>query len=477
MPQLPSYLLSVLRLKVEGYSNQAIAGELGYSLLTVETYVKRTIQFLRDSGLWDAHFSPRTGLMVCGKRYLAALDAPSLGDQYDVVTISPHHTNGMDSHGAEPRSESPLLTPDQVEADLRRITADPFEIGIREILLANHYYRDWHCTEAIPIFQRAEHLLGSATNLAAKAACSTAQMYIELGDLHSAKAKITAAQSTYESIADPEIRIEMQHINGWIDYSLGNLHQAKSWYCESLRLAAQSGIEHLAKHAHHFLGCIYRDWGTECQRERTAAHWFQRAEMHLDEAYRIHLDYGDDSDNGYDLFRKAQVHQWQKRFDDAKKLRTRARQLFGDDIYYHLSIDLEEAQITLKNHEERMALHKAEELLESWTDRKSTRGIADALRLMGEVHCVRGKIEEAFELYTAALCIYPYPHCAHNRKLWSRIAEVLRQSDQQKMHKQIGRMAEQIEEKQGPFRFLNQINVDRSADAAQILHKLSGLLY
>ncbi|MEZ4662419.1 MAG: hypothetical protein R2911_33120 [Caldilineaceae bacterium] len=60
-----------------------------------------------------------------------------------------------------------------------------------------------------------------------------------MGDLRSAKEKITAAQSTYESIADPEIRIEMQHINGWIDFSLGNLHQAESWYSESLRLAAE----------------------------------------------------------------------------------------------------------------------------------------------------------------------------------------------------------------------------------------------
>ncbi|MEZ4662421.1 MAG: hypothetical protein R2911_33130 [Caldilineaceae bacterium] len=77
MPLLPAYLLPVLRMKVEGYANQAIARALGYPLLTVETYVKRTIQFLRDSGLWDAHFSPRTGLMVCGKQYLAALEVPS----------------------------------------------------------------------------------------------------------------------------------------------------------------------------------------------------------------------------------------------------------------------------------------------------------------------------------------------------------------------------------------------------------------
>ncbi|MEZ4662418.1 MAG: hypothetical protein R2911_33115 [Caldilineaceae bacterium] len=199
--------------------------------------------------------------------------------------------------------------------------------------------------------------------------------------------------------------------------------------------------------------------------------------MHLDEAYRIHLAYGDDSDNGYDLFRKAQVRQLQRRFDDAKKLRARARHLFGADVYYHLSIDLEEAQIALKNAEEKKALHKAEELLESWTDRKSTRGIADALRLRGEVHCMQGKTETAFELYTAALCIYPYPNCAHNRKLWPVIADVLQQFDQQKMHQQIAQMAKRMEERLGAFRFLDQINVDRSTDAAHVLHKLSGLLY
>ncbi|MEZ4662420.1 MAG: hypothetical protein R2911_33125 [Caldilineaceae bacterium] len=44
-----------------------------------------------------------------------------------------------------------------------------------------HYYRDWHCTEAIPIFRRAEQLLGTAAIWRPKAPTSTAQMYIEVG--------------------------------------------------------------------------------------------------------------------------------------------------------------------------------------------------------------------------------------------------------------------------------------------------------
>jgi hypothetical protein len=72
-PRIPPYLLPVLQRKVAGYTNQAIADELHRPLVSVETYNKRLIQFFKDEGWWDAHLSPRTGLLVCGRRYLQAL--------------------------------------------------------------------------------------------------------------------------------------------------------------------------------------------------------------------------------------------------------------------------------------------------------------------------------------------------------------------------------------------------------------------
>lgn len=73
LPRIPPYLLAVLQRKVAGYTNQAIADELNRPLVTVETYVKRLIQFFKDEGWWDDHFSPRKGLLVCGQRYLQTL--------------------------------------------------------------------------------------------------------------------------------------------------------------------------------------------------------------------------------------------------------------------------------------------------------------------------------------------------------------------------------------------------------------------
>lgn len=474
MSRLPPYLLPVLQMKVQGYPNQTIADQLGYPVLTVQKYVQRTIQFFKDKGLWDPQLSARTGLLACGKHYLDMLAASALRDEFDITTIYPNRAvSSKVGNGSAYTLSWRDMPPNQIEAEFRKITADPFEIGSRTILLANRLYRDRLCTEAIPIFGLAENLLGSTTNLAAKAACSTAQMYIEIGDLDNAQAKITAAQRLYEAIADPEIRIEMQHINGWINYSQGNLHQAEAWYRESLQVAAATGADHLAKHAHHFLGCIYRDWGSASLDRLTADEWFHRADLHLDAAYKIHLTWGEDGDKGYDLFRKAQLRQLQRQCSEAKQLRAQARQLFGADVH-NLSVDLEETQIILQDRHEDKALYHAEKLLESWTDLKGTRGIADALRLMGDTQRLRGKVEQALQLYVAALCMYPYPNCPNNRKIWQNIPMLLGQIDDKTKQKQVNQLVEQIEERQGPFVYLNNVTVDRRADIAQIIHKLTG---
>lgn len=333
MSKLSAYLLPILRLKVQGYTNDGIADELGYAPSTVETYAKRIIQFFKDEGMWDPRVSPKTGLIVCGQRYLEMLvSSASLGDIDSTVINSTGAYQASPQDGAQASSVWTVLPSDQLEATLRRISPEPYEIGSRYILLGNRLYRDWLCEEAIRLFQTAESILGRTSQQAVKAACRTAQMYLELGDLDKAKEEITHTQQTYGAVIDLEMTIELQHLNGWIDYARGNLHQAESWYRQSLDIAEQTGMEQLGKHAYHFLGCIYGDWGRMSDQKDQANEWYAKAEAYLDKAYQIHLAWGDDGDQGYDLLRKAVIWRAQKRWKEAQQLRARARHLFSTEL-------------------------------------------------------------------------------------------------------------------------------------------------
>lgn len=474
MTTLPAHLLPVLRLKVQGYPNQTIADELGYSIKTIETYVKRIILFFKSEGLWDPQASSRTGLPDCGRRYLETLAVTSQTSEHKISYVEPSPLFTVTA------DDSPSyttvwkdLTPDQIEQLLRKTAHDPYEAADLAISLGNRFYRDWLCTDAIPVFQMAEKLVGVPASQAARAACSATQMHLELGDLRTAKEKITQAQRLYALVVDLETRTYMQHLNGWIEYYQGNFDEAEAWYLASLDLLDQKGLEHFGQHAHHFLGRIYCSRGQLCEQKQQADEWFHKAEGQLDTAYHLHHTWGDDGDRGYDLLRMAQLRRAQRRWREARQLRERARHLFNSGLYY-LSIDLEESYIAMKNREEREAMHTAEKVLEGWSDVKRTKGVADALRIIGDARAVMGHVHHALEDYVAALCIYPYPNYPSNRQLWQNIAEILRQADGVDGRKQIQRLTHRIEERQGAFAYLNSISVDRHVDIAHIVDKLGG---
>lgn len=476
MSKLSAYLLPILRLKVQGYTNDGIADELGYAPSTVETYAKRIIQFFKDEGMWDPRVSPKTGLIVCGQRYLEMLvSSASLGDIDSTVINSTGAYQASPQDGAQASSVWTVLPSDQLEATLRRISPEPYEIGSRYILLGNRLYRDWLCEEAIRLFQTAESILGRTSQQAVKAACRTAQMYLELGDLDKAKEEITHTQQTYGAVIDLEMTIELQHLNGWIDYARGNLHQAESWYRQSLDIAEQTGMEQLGKHAYHFLGCIYGDWGRMSDQKDQANEWYAKAEAYLDKAYQIHLAWGDDGDQGYDLLRKAVIWRAQKRWKEAQQLRARARHLFSTELSY-LNIDLEETKIALKQGNERDALFKVEQILEGWAEVKNTKGISDALQTVGLLKQVQGKLAQAIEYHVAALCLYPYENHPDKRRVWSDISAIIGQEKGTIPQQQLDHIQESIQAKQDAFVYLKHITVERSADIAYIMRKLGSLV-
>lgn len=476
MLQLPAYLLPVLRLKIQGYSNHAIAEQLGYHPSTAATYVKRIIQFLKDEGWWDARVSSKTGLMVCGQRYLEALASSTALEKIGATAVflndAPRPSVGSVASASSAWVSLPL---EQIDALFRQVSSDPYEVGNRYFMLAQIYYANWLCEEAATLFRTAEKVLGPASSQAAKASCKIAQMYLELGDLDKAQEEITRTQHVYEGLTDQETIFEWEHISGWVEYYKGNLRQAEQRYLNSLAAAQRLGMEHLSKHAHHFLGCIYCDWGQMSTNQQQAQVWRHQAELHFDHAYRLHLRWGDDGDKGYDLLRKAVLWRVQNHWQDAGQLRAQARYWFSTELS-SLHVDLEEARLALINNQDKEALHKTQQALEGWAEVKCAKGIADALQLLGLLKHRQAKYEQAIDCYVAALTAYPYEGFPDKQQLWPNIAAILWQEDGKAAKKHVERIEDSFQAGSGVFAYLKHLAADRKAATIQITDQLLSLL-
>ena len=476
MKTLPNHLLSILQLKMKGYTHQSIADNLGYPVATVKKYTQRLIAAFKAEGMWDSRIDPAVELMNCGQRYFEALAAAAAFIDLDGTIISFAGADDIVTPtDAKHIHIGANFSQGQIAQILQENSYAPYEAVTRALYLAEHLYRDWLFTEAIQVLHVAENFRGAGVNQAAFAACNTAQMYVELGDFRSAQEKIIQARYTYEAIADLDVQLRMQHIHGWLAYYQGHLDQAEDWYRNSLAKVTSHELEYLTQDAHHFLGRIYGSRGQLCTQQQHAAEWFHKAESHLDKAYQLHLVWGDDDSKGYDLLRMAQLRRAQRRWRDARQLREQARNLFGTGLFY-LDIDLEEAGISLKNKDDKDALRKAEAVLEGLADGKRTKGVADALRAIGDAKCLQGKVQQSLELYLASLCVYPYENYPSNRRLWSEISTILRQEDRPNAQKQIQNIRVLIEERKGSFAYLNTIPVDRSSDIINIVNELETLV-
>jgi tetratricopeptide (TPR) repeat protein len=353
------------------------------------------------------------------------------------------------------------------------VSANSHEIGIRLMVIGEDLARhSW--VEAIPVFRKAENILGPASSQAARDACRAAQLLTNLGDYGEARKEISQVQRVYGPVMDPETEAEAHRIRGWLDYYQGNLAESETWLSNCLRIAKETGIERIGESAQHFLGRLYCVWGQVCQKEAHVL--FHRAQMQFDKAYQLHLRFGTEGDRAFDLFRNAQLLRVQRQWREARQLRRRARQMFGGDLAI-LHIDLEEARLALDDNEERISQLKAEGALSGWAQINYAKGMACALQVLGDWEwSARGKLDKALELFVAALCIYPFQNNLSNRQLLTRVAEVSdivhREEGEKNYERLVWRIQGQAEGREGCFSYLSRVSADRSADVAEVLSRL-----
>jgi hypothetical protein len=98
------------------------------------------------------------------------------------------------------------------------INAPPHEAGARLMLIAHELHNQALYEAAISSFRAAEQTLGGGSSQAAFAGCMIAQMYINLGDYHTAEQEAVRVQNNYRFMMDYETKAEWFRIRNWLDY-------------------------------------------------------------------------------------------------------------------------------------------------------------------------------------------------------------------------------------------------------------------
>lgn len=355
------------------------------------------------------------------------------------------------------------------------IHASPFEVGNHLIATAITLGKKGSFTEAIPLLRTAEQVLGTGSNLAAYAACLIGHTYILVSDFRQAQAEAQRIEITYGPIMDPETKAEFYRLQLWLAYYLGNYLQSEHWLKARIQLAEQTGIERLSDP--HFLGRTYYELGQLAPQKQAADVYFAKAVECFEQSSQLNRKWGDELNLAYDWFRKAQVLQAQGQCSDAKSLRRQAGHVFRTErSVANLHVELEEAKLALEDGNLRISQEKAGTVLHGWVDFNYTKGVADALKVLGDVAYVQGHVEQAFEIFAVRLCVYPFDTHPSTRQVGedvNHLHDVLtRREDGPSYQNVLRHLQEVATNRQGYFSYLNALAVDRSQDVEHLFSRL-----
>lgn len=369
-------------------------------------------------------------------------------------------------------SSDPIFTVD--------MGASPIEVGSRLIVMAIDLGKVGRFTDAIPLLRSAEEVLGSGSSLAAYAACQIGHTFVLIGDHRQAQAEAQRIQNTYGAVMDPETQAEFYRLQLWLEYYLGNYLQSVQWLKTRIQLGEKTGIERLTDP--HFLGRTYHEMGKLATQKLEADIYFAKAVQCFDQSYQLNQKSGNEFECAYDWFRKAQVLQVQRQWSDAKKLRQQARHVFrAEQSVALLHVELEEAKLALLEGNIRISQEKAESVLHGWVDFNYTKGIADALKVLGDVTFMQGQIKQAFEIFAARLCVYPFDTHPSTREVWEEIhdlqAELALREGRPSYQNMVRYLHESATSRQGYFSYLDILAVDRNTDVALVMDRLARLAH
>jgi tetratricopeptide (TPR) repeat protein len=355
------------------------------------------------------------------------------------------------------------------------IHAPPFEVGNRLIAMAIECGRKGAFTEAIPLLRTAEQVLGVGSNLAAYAGCQIGHTFILIGDYRQAQVEAQRIQTTYGTIMDPETKAEYYRLQLWLAYYLGNYLQSEHWLKARIQLAEQTGIERFADP--HFLGRTYYEMGQLAPQKQAADIYFAKAVQCFDQSYQLNQKWGNELDRAYDWFRKAQVLQAQRQWSDAKILRRQAGHIFRTErSVASLHVELEEAKLALLDGKLHIAQEKAEAVLHGWVQFNYTKGVADALQVLGDVAYTQGQVAQAVELFAARLCVYPFDTHPSTGQVWEEMhhlqAQLARREGRTSYQHVLRHVQELATSRQGYFAYLDTLAVDRSEAVTHLFGRL-----
>jgi tetratricopeptide (TPR) repeat protein len=355
------------------------------------------------------------------------------------------------------------------------LNTTPLEVGSRLIIAAIDLGKKGCFTDAIPLLRSAEEVLGTGSSLAAYAACQIGHTFVLIGDNRQAQAEAQRIQTTYGAIMDPETKAEFYRLQLWLEYYLGNYLQSAQWLKTRIQLGEKTGIERLTDP--HFLGRTYYEMGQLASQKQEADIYFAKAVQCFDQSYQLNRKWGNELDRAYDWFRKAQVLQAQRQWSEAKRLRQQAGHIFRvEHSVALLHVELEDAKLALLEGNDHLAKEKAETVLQGWVKFNYTKGIADALKVIGDVASMQGQIEQAFEIYTVRLCVYPFDTHPRTREVWEEIhglqADLAHREDGPSYQNVLHYLQELATNRQGYFSYLDTLAVDRSSDVAHLFDRL-----
>lgn len=338
--------------------------------------------------------------------------------------------------------------------------------------VTRYFYAD-----AVDAYRRVANITRSHMGLSVKAATKIAMAYNEAGYYGQAYEVLHGVFQTQEAIDAPEDRARMYRVLGCISFAQKNYREAEDWFNRCITVAQEAGYEPLAETAGHFLGCVYFAMGRNRTSDAQAA-LFDRADAFFDQALVLHRMYSPDY-AAYDLFRKSQMLTYSGDVRGGRKLRKRARQLFGGDLSY-LAVDLEEARIALQEGSVDIARRNLNEIIAGWAAVHHLKELAAPLRLLGDAENQAGAPERALPFYVASLCIYPFADTANNTKAWDRIAEccslVGHQSGRSGLRTTISGIQESLVGQKGHFALLADISQDQELAIGSIMQKLAAYM-
>lgn len=302
--------------------------------------------------------------------------------------------------------------------------------GLELLMYANNIAKhSWE--QARFAFEAAERAFGPLSGQAAHCACGAIRQSINLGEYGKALADIARVKQIYPMVLDIEAKATLEVTEGLVYFYNNDLASDQISFEQSLAVEKSVGVdrsngfEGLCNTAPHYLGriCVINAQNARNETEKTK--WLKQAQSHYDVSHRRAMHLQLDEMTGYELFRHAELHFAQNDPASSVELRGKVRQIFGRFHGVH-HVDIHEADLALRDGRNDASKRLAHHALNCWIPAGYTRGVADALEILGTDKETSAYPEQALKLVACAWLIHPTKNDVKSNRLKAKVRELMR---------------------------------------------------